>query len=382
MDFIVDDGWRSQGVAAGEAVAGTVAPRDRASRFDGDAFRALARAGLLGAPLAESFGGAGLGAQAFVRLLGGFGEGSGDAGLSLAWAMQVYGCALPIQRFGSTEQCRRLLPGLVSGERVGAFAHAERQPSIDPVGLRTVAVRRGASWVLKGTKTWVVNGPVADVFLVTAVTDPSRGRDGVSTFLVERDAPGLEIGRLIETVGLRTAAISELVLEGCEVPAGALLGAEGEGLVQVGRLVQRWLRVGLHAPWVGLQRALVNRTIVSVRERLVHGVPASHSQSVRAAIADMRIRSELMQRLVSRAAWHVERGEHDGERDVAVGALYALECASFVTREALRLQAEQGAESDRLAERLFRDAAALHALSNGGTDVLRSVIAGSILNLG
>jgi hypothetical protein len=365
---------------AEEEIAPTVAGRDREARWEPDLFRRMGERGLLGAALPGVYGGGDRSAIAVSREQSAFAEGSGDAGLALAWLAHSFGCALPILRFGTEVQRRRFLPALARGEWIGGVAHKEREGE-GPTGVAVRAERRRDRWILRGEKTLVVNGAVGHVFVVTAVTDPARGKDGVSTFLVVRGARGLEIGRRIETSGLRTAVIGELSFHDCEVPEDALLGPEGTGLTHTYRLIQRYERAYLFAPWIGLMRALLDRSVAEAREHCELGRPLARSQSVRAVIADMRIRYELCRRLAAHAAFQLDHAGPSAERDIATARLYLAESVAFLTRAALSIHGPRALEAGSLAERIHRDAAAV-GLVGESDDRLRSVIAGAILHLG
>jgi alkylation response protein AidB-like acyl-CoA dehydrogenase len=383
MDFEIRPEERARGRAFAEReIAGSVVARDRASRWDPIAFPRLGDAGLLGAPLPRDAGGEGMSAVGFSGLLRGFAEGSGDAGLALAWAAHV-GAALRIAAEGTADQRRRLLPALTRGEAIGAWARREAGRVGDAVGISTRAVARGDRWVLDGVKPWVVNGGVAAWFVVDAVTDPSRGKDGVSTFLVGRDAPGLRVGPRHETPGLRTAVISPVTLDGVEIPRDALLGEEGAAFARAARRGRSWERVAGYAIWLGLMRALVDQTVARSRESVHVGRPLAHSQAARATLADLRIRVELAERLHARAAWRLAGPDPtsvDAERDVAVASLFLARAVPWVIQEAARLQGEAGVERGHLAERSLRDVAVLAHLAEP-LESSRSAIAGSLLDL-
>ena len=364
-----------------QEVAGSVALRDREARWDGALFGRLGAVGLLGAALPRAAGGEGVPVSMLSELLGGFGEGSGDAGLALAWTAHISGCAAPLWRLGTEAQRLRFLPTLVRGDCVGALAHHERLASACATGVRTIAARKGGRWILNGRKSWVVNGPVAGLFVVTAVTDAERGRDGISAFLLERSTPGLSVGPRMATLGLRTATIAELVLEDCEVFDEALLGAAGTGLTGTCRVIHRWERACLFAPWVGFMKTLLDRSIMHVRERLRFGRPVSHSQAARAALADMKIRLEMSLRMQARGAWRLGQDDDAGDLDIAVGAMYLAASVDQVTRAALQLHGLEGPEGDPLTERLYRDAALIAAIG-GAVAVLRPVVAAALLGLG
>jgi len=382
MEFAPDDrdAERARGFAA-QAIAPSVVTRDREHCWEPELFQRMGAAGLLGATLPEAFGGGGRSAVALAGLMTGFAEGSGDAGLALAWVAHTLGCATPLATLGSDAQRERWLPGLVRGEVVGALAHEEIFAN-SATGVRTRAERMSPGrWIVRGTKSWVVNGPVADLFVVTAVTDPAAGKHGVSAFLVRRDAPGLALGRRLGAT-MRTAAVGELVLDDCELTDADLLGAEGTGLTQVIRLARRGVRAFQFAPWLGFMRLLVDHSVVHARERHRHGRPLSHSQTTRALLADMRIRLELSRRMLAHAAWQLDVAADQAGRSVATSALFVAESVGFVARGALQLHGAAALERDSVVGRLARDAEVAAGLLVDSPDVLRAVIAGSLLDLG
>jgi isovaleryl-CoA dehydrogenase len=372
MDFEILNAERSRGRAFAEReIAPTVALRDRTSTWDDTVFPRLGDAGLLRVDAAD-----------LGELLRGFAEGSGDAGLSLAWAAHAV-ASLRIAAEGTAAQRQRLLPALGRGEAIGAWARREAGRVGDPIGIATRAVARGDRWVLDGVKTWIVNGGVATVLVVDAVTDPSRGPDGISTFLVDRAAKGLRVSKSHATSGLRTAVISELVFDGVEIPRDDLLGVEGAGFARAARRARSWERVTGSAVWLGISRALLVQTVSLSRESADRGRLLAHSQSARATLADLRIQIELAERLHARAAWRLAGPDPTGieaERDIAIACLFLARARSWITREAARLQGEAGVEIDHLAERALRDAAVFTHLADR-EETLRSAIAGSLLSL-
>ncbi len=379
MDFRSEDTQveRARAFARGEAAV-SAAFRDRESRWDAGLFRRMGEAGLLGATVPVADGGAGLGAAALSQLFEGFGEGGLDAGLSLSWAKHTLGCAMPLAWFGDAAQRASYLPALCRGESLGALAHAEAPAAGDPVGLRARALRRGGGFVLHGAKTWVVNAAVADLFLVTAATEPERGKEGVSAFLIERATPGLVVGPALQTLGMRGAGVATLTLGDCYVPASQLLGAESTGLTGTYARIQRWERALLGAAWVGATRALLGRAVAHARERHELGRPLAQSQAIRARLVEMKIRLELGSRLSARAAWLLERAPDKADREAASARLFIARSAAETTSDALSIF---GVEGDAMAERLHRDAMVFERL-DGGADRLRSVLAGALLGLG
>jgi alkylation response protein AidB-like acyl-CoA dehydrogenase len=219
------------------------------------------------------------------------------------------------------------------------------------------------------------------VFVVTAITDPARQQASVSSFIVERGMPGCHVGPRIETTGVRTAAISELVLDGCELGPDHLLGGEGGGLARTGRIVARWQRGCGLAPWLGLVRAALAHSLAHARGFHRLGGPLAGSQSVRARLADMRIRVALCERMQARAAWQIDHAGAGADRDLAVTRLFLGESVAAIARDAADICAPEALAFDHPIGRLARDVAFAGRL---GVDpiVLRSIIAGSLLGLG
>lgn len=335
-------------------VAPTVGDRDRDAAWDPVLFHRLgeaARAALADGPTLA----------AALRAIGA----AGDAGLALAWASHVVGACLPLARLG-TPAHTALLDALVAGRRVGAFAHAEPP---DDGGTR--AILEGDRWTLSGRKVAVVNAGVADVLVVTAATGP----DAVSAFLVPGYAPGVRVRRR-DTPGLRTAVVGDIELRGVVVHTSARLGEEGAALREVVAPALRWGRACRYAAWAGLLRALLDDTVDRVRAPDARALAAD--QEVRAALADARIRVELLDRLLARSAARVAEVGAAAERDVAVGALFATDALADVVRVLVRVQGGAALEAGSLAERACRDAVSFAALTEP-REALRSAVADALL---
>lgn len=327
---------------AAATVAGSLAERDRTGRWDRAIWRALGAAGLLGIGLPIEHGGGGRSAVALVDSLIGLAEGSHDAGLAQAWVAHAAGCGVAIGQFGAADRRRRYIPGLASGELVGAFADVE----LDERGTTAQAHRSG--WRLDGGKTQIVNGPIADLFVVSANLEGK----GPALFLIERDTPGLVIGERWQTVGLRTATIGELRLDGCELGPEALLGTGAAPAT-----IRRWQRVARLAPWIGLLDELVRVAEARARGR---------SQSVRATLADMRIRVELCRRTQLRAAWRLDRGGERQDRELAVASALVGDTLATLPHEAANVFASFGSDSSEdPILRFARDAAVVTRLWEG-----------------
>ncbi|MEZ4428244.1 MAG: acyl-CoA dehydrogenase [Nannocystaceae bacterium] len=348
------------------AIATTIVARDRDGVTDPAPLRELAALGLLAAPAP---GEAAALCEAMIEL----GAGSGDAGLALAWAAHTLGCALPIARLADPRLRARLLPRLEAGALVGAWAHR------DAVGSVTRARRGVGGYVLEGRKAWVVNGPIADVLLVTAITDDDR--DELSAFVVERGAPGLCCGPRLAVAGARTCGIAELRLEGVHASEDSMIGAPGDGRALVLPLVHRWQRGCQLAPWLGLLQAAVADVTRRARAPGERARPRAASQSTPARVADMRLQLALCERMLARGAWQLDHHEADAERDLVAARLFVGDAIEALAREAQRLCAPGSCAPGDPLERLARDAPFADLLGHD-RDTLRSILAGALLGLG
>ena len=358
------------------AIAPSAEQRDRERSWDPAIFRSMAAGGLLGAPLPAEYGGGECTALETVLLQEGFGRGSEDAGVALAWGAHTFLCGVPIWKLGTPAQRQRYLPSMCCGDRIGGFAAQERAAGSDRTAVQTVAVKRRDRWLLTGTKTWVTNGAIGNLFVVTAATGEA-GTHGVSLFIVERNFPGFHVGCAIDTLGLRTAAISELRFDQCEVPHENLLGHASHAFP----LIARWERACLLSHWLGLMHAAFERCARHVRERHQFGRPIAQFQAVRTILADMKIRHSLTRWTAYRAAAAIDAEAPHADRHAAAAKLYLSQAAQQTMRAAIELHGADGFVAGHPVERAYRDAAALAMLA-GNTDLLRSVIAGSLLSLG
>ncbi|MCU0656704.1 MAG: acyl-CoA dehydrogenase family protein [Polyangiaceae bacterium] len=350
-----------------ERIATSVQGRDREARWDAGLFRAALRA----MPAHHES------PQTLARALQTLGRHGLDGGLAMTLWTQQIGVLQPLMRFGTEAQRRRLEPRLASGELQGSVAFQEDHTPGDPLGLQTRAERAGDRWILHGQKRWTLGGASANLWLVSAITDPSRGRQGVSTFLVERGAPGLTVDPPLPSSGLRTTSFASLALDRCSVPAENMLGPEGSFVTHMDPLYRRWERATVYCAWQGLLEGLLGRGVELLQSRTRWGKAAAHSQQHRAALADVKIRVELARRMQQRSVARV--GGEGGDLDIAVSALFLAETVRGVTGSAAAtLGALEGPGG--LVDRLHRDAAAMGLVVEEET-TLRPVIAGAMLGV-
>jgi alkylation response protein AidB-like acyl-CoA dehydrogenase len=301
-----------------------------------------------------------------------------DAGVALSVAAHNSLCSGHIFLAGSEAQKKKYLSKLAKGEWVGAWGLTENSAGSDAGGTKTLAVRDGAGWVLNGSKTFITNGRVADVAVVMAVTDRSKGKKGISAFVVERGTGGFRSGKKEDKLGVRSSDTSELVFEDCRVPADSLLGKEGMGFVDTLRILDRG-RIGIAAFSLGIAQAALEASIAYARDRKQFGHPIADFQAVQFKIADMAVKVDAARLLTWRAATLRDTGkEHTAESSMA--KLYASEAAVEVALDAVQIHGGYGYVKEYPVERYLRDSK-LGTIGEGTSEVQRLVIARELLEL-
>lgn len=357
---------------AAEELEPATAERDHVGGFARDAWKQCAALGVQGLAVPTEHGGGGADLTTTAIALEALGEGCSDNGLLFAMNAQMWAVMDPIVRFGSPEQRRRHLPGLCDGSLVGAHAATEPEAGSDTFSMRTRARRDGGDYVLDGAKTFVTNGPVADVFLVFAATGERAGFAALSAFLVERGTPGLSASPPMGTMGLRTAPVGEVVLTDCRVPATARLGGERAGAAVFVSAMERE-RTMILAHTVGAMQRQLDRCVRHARTRKQFGQPIGRFQAVAHRLVEMRLRLESSRLLLH----HAVRAADRGERIADLSALVKLQLSeAFVasSQDALQLHGGYGYMSESGLEREVRDALAGRIYS-GTSDMQRNIVA-------
>ena len=291
-----------------------------------------------------------------------------------AFAMQGLGTG-PISIAGSERQREAYLPAVMRGERIAAFALSEPQAGSDVGAIATTAARDGSGYVLNGTKTWISNGGIADHNVVFARTGEEKGTRGLSAFIVDADAPGLEIAARIRTIAPHPLAT--LVFDGCRVPQSALLGKPGEGFkIAMGTLDVFRTTVGAAA--LGLARRALEEALQRSRERTVFGKPLAEFQLTQAKIADMALAVDTAALLVYRAAWTRDTTGRRITREASMAKLFATESAQQVIDMAVQLFGGTGVVSGTTVESLYRDIRALR-IYEGTSEIQKLVIGRELL---
>lgn len=300
------------------------------------------------------YGGKGYDALTTARLIEACGRGCEDMGLVFSLAAHLFACAMPIAEHAEKALKSRLLPGLCDGTLVGANAITEEQAGSDIFALTTRATRDGDVYILNGQKSYVSNGPVADLFVVYAVTNPAHGYLGITGFVVERDTPGLVIGEPFHKAGLTSTPACQVSFEACRVHAANRLGREGQG-AEVFTQSMQWERACLFAAYVGQMERQLERTIAYARERRQFGKALVKHQAVAHRLAAMKLRLESARLLLYRACWRFAQGQH-AALDISLSKLAVSEAAVQGGLDAIHIHGSLGINSEYGIETMLRDA--------------------------
>jgi len=354
---------------AQEQIAPRAAAIDRDNLFPRDLWPKMGALGLHGVTAPEEQGGLGLGYLEHCVAMEEVSRASGAVGLSYGAHSNL--CINQITRNGSSEQKRRYLPKLISGEHVGALAMSEANAGSDVVSMATRAEKKGERFILNGAKMWITNGPVAETIVVYAKTDPAAGARGITAFIVERAMKGFSNGTKLDKVGMRGSDTSELIFEDCEVPDENVLGEVGRG-VKVLMSGLDYERVVLAAGPLGLMQNAMDVVLPYVHERKQFDAPIGSFQLVQGKLADMYVAMNASRAYVYAVAKACDRGQTTRE-DAAGAILYAAERATQVALDAMQLLGGNGYVNDYPTGRLLRDAK-LYEIGAGTSEIRRMLI--------
>lgn len=346
--------------------------RERAGVFSRDLWKECSRFGVQGLPVPEEYGGAGLDVLTTMFAMEALGYACKDQGLLFSLHAHMWAIQSPILRFGTPEQKERWMRPLVDGTLIGAHAMSEPESGTDAFSLRTRAERRGDRYVLNGSKTFVTNAPIGDLFLVFATVDPKKGMWGISGFLVERDTKGLSLGKPLEKSGLTTSPTGEVFLDDCEVPAECLVGRVGSG-AQIFNHSMAWERSCILGSLVGAMERELETCVEYAKTRQQFGKPIGNFQLVAGKLADMKLRLETSRALLYRAAWAHGTGEPSA-LDGALAKLHISEAAVQSSLDAIQIHGGYGYMREYEMERHLRDNLSAR-LYSGTSEIQRLIIA-------
>jgi alkylation response protein AidB-like acyl-CoA dehydrogenase len=344
-------------------------PRMEQGEFPRDILRKMGSLGLMGIPVPEEYGGAGMDFTSYVIAIHEFSKVSAAVGVILAVHTSVG--TNPILYFGTEEQKQKFVPRLATGQLLGAFALTEPSAGSDAASLKTHAVKKGDHYLINGSKAFITNGGEADTYIVFASTNRSAGRRGISAFIVEKGAPGLIIGKDEKKMGLHGSRTVQLTFDNMMVPAENLLGAEGKGFnIAMANLDAG--RIGIAAQALGIAEAALAEAVRYAKARHQFGKPIYAQQGISFKLADMAAGVEAAHLLVYRAASLRQRGLPCA-KEASIAKLFASKTAVEVSIEAIQVFGGYGYTEDYPVERFFRDAKVCE-IYEGTSEIQRLVI--------
>jgi hypothetical protein len=354
------------------SLAGDMITRDRDEQFNREGWKQCAEFGLFRMPVPTEFGGLGLGLSELLAVMEGLGYAANDQGLLFSINAHLWTNIIPILTYGTEEQKRKYLPRLSSGEWIGGTAATEPDAGSDVFAMRTRAKRRGDCYVLNGAKTFVTNAPVADLIVTYATLNPALGPMGITGFLVERNTPGVSVGKHVSKMGLRTSPMAEVVFDDCEIPIEQRLGREGRGAA-VFECAMEWERGCILANCLGVMQRQIERAIQHARSRKQFGKTIGKYQSVANRIVDMKLRLDTCRPLVYRIGRLKQLGK-TAELEAALAKLYVSECFVKSSLDAIRILGGYGYMTEQETERDLRDAVG-SVLYSGTSEIQRNIVA-------
>ncbi|MGQ9365823.1 acyl-CoA dehydrogenase [Azospirillum sp. A39] len=360
---------------ARERLAPTAAERDRSHAFPKEELAEMGRLGLMGMVVPEAWDGAGTDYVSYALAIEEIAAGDG----AISTIMSVHnsvGC-MPILTFGSAEQKEEWLRPMARGERLSCFCLTEPQAGSDAAAIKTRARRDGNHWVLSGTKQFITSGRNADLAIVFAVSDPERGKKGITAFLVPTGTPGFQVARVEDKLGQNCSDTCQIVLDEVRIPASLMLGEEGAGY-RIALANLEGGRIGIAAQAVGMARAAFEHALRYAQERQSFGTPIAAHQAVSFRLADMATQVEAAHQLVLHAAALRDAGE-PCLKEASMAKLFASEMAERVCSDAIQIHGGYGYLNDFPVERIYRDVRVCQ-IYEGTSDIQRLVIGRTLLS--
>ncbi len=347
---------------------------DETAEYPADLVAKMGQLGLMGIPFPEEYGGAGQSYIVFALAVEELCRACASTGLILDVNISL--CGEPILMFGTSEQKEQYLVPLASGEKLGALAMTEPEAGSDAASITTTAAHHDGHYVLNGRKIFITNGEVADVYVVTAVTDKDKGTKGITDFIVEKSMPGVSFTTHYEKMGIRGAPTTDVVLENVEVPVENVLGGEGNGFKVTMDTLDAG-RIGIAAQAVGIARAALEDSLDYVADRQQFGRPISHFQGIQFMLADMATQIQAARNLMLRAAY-LRNKDIPCARESSMAKLFAGDTAMRVTTDAVQIFGGYGYMQEYPVERHMRDAK-ITQIYEGTQQIQRLVIARQVM---
>lgn len=343
---------------------------DEKEIYDPTPIRALADADLFGIIIPQEFGGLGMGVLEMclaVEWLSYY-----CAGVSTTYAASFLG-AYPLILFGNKEQKEKYLPEVAQGKKLCAFALTEPQAGSDAFAIKTIAKREGDFYVLNGVKQWITNGSIADLYVVIALTDPTKGPRGASAFIVEKGDQGLSFGKKEKKLGLKASITTDLFFNDCKIPAQRIISREGMGFMVALRTLD-YARCGAGAQALGIAQAAIEVSLRHAKRRIQFGQPIYNFQAVSHTFAEMAMRLEASRSLVYSVARYIDREAKDFSGASAMAKCFATDQAMWICEKALQMMGGYGYMRDYPVQKYLRDAKCLQ-IYEGTNEIQKNVIA-------
>ncbi|HZK88232.1 MAG TPA: acyl-CoA dehydrogenase [Anaerovoracaceae bacterium] len=343
-------------------------------RFPVETVEKMAKYGLLGVPFPKEYGGAGGDQISYAITVEELSRVCGSTGVICSAHTSL--CGWPIYNWGTEEQKRKYLPDVLSGRKLGAFGLTEPNAGTDAAGQQTKAVDMGDHWLINGAKVFITNGGYADLFVVMAMTDKSKGtKGGISAFIIEKEDEGFSIGKTEDKMGICASSTTELIMVNCKIPKDRIIGKVGDGF-KIAMSTLDGGRIGIASQALGIAQGAFDATVTYMKARKQFGKKLSQMQALQFDIAEMRTRIEASRLLIYKAADMKEKHLPYGPYS-AMAKLYAAETAMFVTTKAVQLHGGYGYTKDYPVERMMRDAK-ITEIYEGTSEVQKIVIAASV----
>ncbi|MED1601616.1 acyl-CoA dehydrogenase [Alkalihalophilus marmarensis] len=352
----------------------TAEERDEEERFDREIFDKMAELGLTGIPWPEEYGGIGADYVSYCIAVEELSRVCASTGVTLSAHTSLAGW--PVYKFGTEEQKQKFLRPMAEGTKIGAYGLTEPGSGSDAARMKTTAIQDGDHYVLNGSKIFITNGGIADIYIVFAVTDPEARHKGTTAFIVEADTPGFSVGKKEKKLGIRSSPTTEIIFEDCRVPKENMLGKEGEGF-KVAMMTLDGGRNGIAAQAVGIAQGALDAAVGYAKERKQFGKPIGAQQGIGFKLADMATKIEASRLLTYQAAWRESEGVSYG-KESAMSKLFAGDTAMDVTVEAVQVFGGYGYTKDYPVERYMRDAK-ITQIYEGTNEIQRLVISKMLL---
>jgi butyryl-CoA dehydrogenase len=361
--------------AANEIAPGAV-ERDRAGEWYAGGWSKMGQLGLLGLQFPEEYGGSAASVLTTAAAFQAFTAGGADAGIALSWIAHSVLAGTPLWLFGSPEQKRRYLAKIATGEWTAGYGLTEPDAGSDAASLQTTAVQRGDRWILNGSKMFITNAPVGDVFVVFASEDRSLRSGGITAFVVERSFPGFSSGRELDKMGNRTSPTGELIFQDCEVPEENVLGERRQGFA-IAKTALEWERFLMMAHSVGTMQAVLRDCARYASERRQFGKPILEQPAIQAKLADMRLDIAAGELFVRRVAWLKDQRQPTPLESSSC-KIFCSAAVMQTTMQGVQVLGGYGYIRENAVERNMRDAK-LAEIGGGTTEIQRQVVGRALL---